>query len=77
MEAMRVPRPPIFTPKSNSFQWSVKPERSTAAGTLLMIWEQRKETIISRPASMEAMASRMAGMRPMFPMNTKKKIKVI
>ena len=37
MEAIRVPRPPMFVPIISAFSLLVKPERSIAHGTLLII----------------------------------------
>ena len=36
MEAIKVPSPPIFTPKINAFEKEVKLAKSIAQGTLLM-----------------------------------------
>ena len=38
IDAIKVPSPPIFTLKSNSVEFAVKPESKIAAGTLLIIW---------------------------------------
>ena len=49
MEAISVPRPPRFVPTMSSGYLSVKPDRSSAAGTLLMIWLERTATMRSCP----------------------------
>ena len=36
IEAISVPSPPILQPTINSLHWSVNPDKSNAAGTLLM-----------------------------------------
>ena len=41
MEAISVPSPPRLVPTMSDEYSSVKPERSSAAGTLLMIWLER------------------------------------
>ena len=37
IDAIRVPKPPIFTPINKPFQLSVNPDKSSAEGTLLKI----------------------------------------
>ena len=65
-EAMGVPRPPMSTPISSSRQLSVKPESSTAAGTLLMIWLVRTEVARVLAESRLCRASRTASTGPGF-----------
>ena len=76
MEAMRVPRPPRFTPMSRGRASSVKPERSRAAGTLLITWLARTETSSTWPDRAEVRKFWKAGTLPRLPMNTKKARKV-
>ena len=50
MEAIRVPRPPTFTPTISSRRSLLYPDRSMAAGTLLMTWLTSTPMSRSRPA---------------------------
>ena len=74
--AMGVPRPPISTPSTSSRPASVKPERSRAAGTLLITWLARRETPYSRPRISLLKASLTPGIRARFPEKRKKAAKV-
>ena len=76
MEAISVPRPPRFVPTMSEVHSFVKPESKSAAGTLLMTWLLKTATSVTRPSKMLERKSRNAGKRPIFPMKTKKKIKV-
>ena len=75
-EAMRVPRPPTFVPTSRPFQSSVKVERSTAAGTLLMTWLARAEVTTVFQSIRPVRKVRTAPIRPRLPEKTKKHTKV-
>ena len=55
---------------------AVKPDSSSAAGTLLVTWLASTATGTSRPAMIRASQAEKAGTRPRLPMNTKKAAKV-
>ena len=74
--ATGVPRPPTSTPSSSSPALSVKPERSRAAGTLLMTWLASRAAQYSRPASSFRSRASTASSRARFPAKTKKATKV-
>ncbi len=76
MDAIRVPRPPRFVPMISAAVSSVNPDRSRAAGTLLVTCEARTATSTSRPARMACSQPEKAGMRPRLPMKTKNATKV-
>ena len=71
MEAMRVPRPPRFTPVSSAAKSSVKPDSRSAAGTLLMTWLTATPAISSLPETTACKSSETAGSLPMFPVKMK------
>ena len=66
-----MPSPPRLHPTISAFQREVKPESSSAQGTLLMTWLMSTAASVSLPASIDSVSARKAGTRPMFPMNTK------
>ena len=76
MEAMSVPRPPMLVPTSRSSHASVKPESSSAAGTLLMIWLMPTDARRTCPSNTWATKLWKAGKRFMLPMKTKRHTKV-
>mgnify|MGYP007075922823 CR=1 FL=1 len=49
MDAIRVPRPPRLVPIRRETPFSVNPDNRMAAGTLLITWLARTETITSCP----------------------------
>lgn len=73
---MGVPRPPMSVPRSSALQSSVKPDRRTAAGTLLMTWLASAEVMSGREARSSCKKLLTAGMAPIFPAKTKKQTKV-
>ena len=64
-EAMGVPRPPRFVPVSRTRQFCEKPERRTAAGTLLTTWLANTQV---GSACLSIRAERSAFTPPIFPM---------
>ena len=56
---------------SSDSQFDVKPESSSAAGTLLITWLASTDTITSRPSRAEAISARKPSSRPRFPMKMK------
>ena len=51
MEAISVPSPPRSTPMMSSLRSLLYPDRSMAAGTLLMTWLRTTPSSRSRPSS--------------------------
>ena len=49
IEAIGVPRPPMFVPRIRPWPSEEKPESISAAGTLLRAWVGAAETIRARP----------------------------
>ena len=76
MEAIRVPSPPRLVPTIRASHSEVKPERSKAAGTLLMTWLAHTAVTSSWPEMACSSSERKAGTRPMFPIKTKNAAKV-
>ena len=71
-----MPNPPIFVPITNALISSVNPESNNAAGTLLVICDAATETITSLPYNIFFNHSENKGIRPIFPINIKKAVKV-
>lgn len=73
-EAISVPIPPIFTPRSTASQFWVKPDMRIAAGTLLIIWLKSKDEkyvlILLLKKALKCVY--MASMLEIFPINMKK-----
>lgn len=76
MEAISVPSPPRLVPIMRAAHLFVNPDKSSAAGTLLITWLLRIATSISFPSRMEVRKSQKSVRRPMLPMKMKKKINV-
>ena len=76
IDAIRVPRPPRFTPMSRLFILSVNPERSMAAGTFEKIWLAAIPTATSLPLTVFPRKSLTEGMFLRLPINIKRKTKV-
>ena len=71
IEAISVPKPPIFTPTSSAGQSVVNPEMRIAAGTFEIAWLATAPTNKARPSTSAATASRTASMRAALPTNIK------
>lgn len=69
IEAISVPRPPIFVPIISWGALFVNFEKSTAAGTLLIICEAAVETIRGDLDVTHFRKELISGIRPRFPMN--------
>ena len=76
IEAIRVPKPPRFTPMSRLFILSVKPERRMAAGTFEKIWLAAIPTATSFPSTVLLKNSLTGSMFFRLPMNMKRKTNV-
>ena len=76
IDAIRVPRPPRFTPIRSAEAFFVKPERSIAAGTFEKIWLERTPEITSLLETALSRKARTGATRPRFPMNMKRKTNV-
>ena len=76
MDAIRVPRPPRLVPIRRETPFSVNPDNRMAAGTLLITWLARTETITSCPVIILESRELTAGMCFRFPMKMKNPIKV-
>ena len=76
MEAISVPRPPKLAPTIRLSHRSVKPDSSSAAGTLLITWLAATAVSASRPRRIPSRNSLKTGRRPILPIKTKKPTKV-
>ena len=76
MDAISVPRPPKLQPMIRLCHCDVNPERSRAAGTLLMIWLVITETIYTRPFKTEKRKFLTGSILAKFPTKMKNAKKV-
>ena len=66
----------MLQPMMSAGHWSVKPESSSAAGTLLVTWLASTAASSTRPVRAEEMKPRKASMPEMLPMKMKKAAKM-
>ena len=71
MLAIRVPRPPRFVPITKALPLSVNAERRSAAGTLLITWEDTTAVSTGDFQNMLETASLTEGILPIFTTKTK------
>ena len=76
MEAIGVPKPPMFTPASSDCQSEVNPDSITAAGTLLTTWLMSADDVTGSHDIRPFRTASTDSERAMFPVNTKRNTKV-
>ncbi len=76
MDAIKVPNPPRFTPKTRSEIFFVNPLNKSAAGTLLIIWLVTSPIKSSRPSTKFSKAIFIEGILDIFPVKIKNPTKV-